>query len=215
MNLIEILKAKGISDELITAIQEDMKTNSIYTASEENLDIRYGKLKAQHEGNAKELETTKAALEDLRKSTKGQEDLQKKLAEYDQKMAQLQQENENIKFDAEGKMLLTKANAVDVDYMLYKLKEKLKADGKQAKLDETGHIPGWDDLLTGLQTQSPNMFPAADGGDDGLKVLDPNKLKNGNEGNLSVTKERFMGMGYEERMELKQKNEKLYNSLSK
>lgn len=215
MNLIEILQAKGISEDLIQAIQEDMKTNSIYTASEENLDIRYGKLKTQHEGNVKELETTKAALEDLRKSTKGQEDLQKKLTEYDQKMAKLQEENETIKFEAEAKMLLTKANAVDVEYMLYKAKEKLKEDGKQAKLDENGKIPDWDNILSGLQTQSPNMFPAANDDDDGYHVLNPNKLKNGDGKELTITKERFMGMSYEERMNLKQSNEKRYNELSK
>jgi predicted DNA-binding protein YlxM (UPF0122 family) len=45
MNLIEILKAKGISDDIIKAVQDDMKTNKIFTASEENLDIRYKKLK--------------------------------------------------------------------------------------------------------------------------------------------------------------------------
>lgn len=215
MNLIEILKAKGISEELIQAIQEDMRANSIYTASEENLDIRYGKLKTQNEGNVKELETTKAALEDLRKSTKGQEDLQKKLTEYDTKMAQLQEENENIKFEAEAKMLLTEAKAVDVKYMLYLVKEKLKEDGKQAKLDENGKIPDWDKLLSGLQTQSPNMFLTADEGDDGYKVLNPNKLKNGDNGELNITKERFMGMSYEERMNLKQNNEKRYNELAK
>lgn len=215
MNLIEILKAKGISEELIQAIQEDMRANSIYTASEENLDIRYGKLKAQNEGNVKELETTKAAFEDLRKATKGQEDLQKKLTEYDTKMAQLQEENENIKFEAEAKMLLTEAKAVDVKYMLYLVKEKLKEDGKQAKLDENGKIPDWDKLLSGLQTQSPNMFPTADEGDDGYKVLNPNKLKNGDNGELNITKERFMGMSYEERMNLKQNNEKRYNELAK
>ena len=43
MNLVEILKAKGISDEIITAVLEDMKVNKIFTSAEENIDIRYGR----------------------------------------------------------------------------------------------------------------------------------------------------------------------------
>ena len=50
MNLTEILKAKGLDDEAIKSIQDEMKANKIYTASEENLDIRYGKFKTDHEG---------------------------------------------------------------------------------------------------------------------------------------------------------------------
>ena len=48
MNLTEILKANGVDDEVIGKITADMKTNKVYTASEENLDIRYGKLKNDH-----------------------------------------------------------------------------------------------------------------------------------------------------------------------
>ena len=50
MTISEILKAKGISDETIAAVLDEMKTNKIFTSSEENLDIRYGKLKTQHDG---------------------------------------------------------------------------------------------------------------------------------------------------------------------
>ena len=49
MTLEELLKAQGLSDEQIKAITASMKENKIYTASEENLDIRYGKLDATDE----------------------------------------------------------------------------------------------------------------------------------------------------------------------
>ena len=48
MNLTEILKANGVDDEVIGKITADMKTNKVFTAGEENLDIRYGKLKNDH-----------------------------------------------------------------------------------------------------------------------------------------------------------------------
>jgi hypothetical protein len=216
MTLNEILNANGIAEDVVKAILAAMKENKIFTASEENLDIRYGKLKTDHEGTVKELETTKGALEDMRKSTKGQEELQKKLADYDKRMEEVQQELEDAKFDAEAKLGLMTAKAVDVDYMLFKLKENLKAEGKQVKVDENGKIPGWNDLLSGLQTQSPKMFEAVEeGGDDDYQIFNPNKLKGNEGGDLTVTREKFASMGYEERMALKQKNEKLYNSMVK
>ena len=48
MNLLEILKSNGISDDVINKITDEMRSNKVYTASEENLDIRYGKLKKDH-----------------------------------------------------------------------------------------------------------------------------------------------------------------------
>ena len=56
MTISEILKAKGISDDVIKGVLEDMKANKVFTASEENLDIRYGKLKTDHEGVTKQLQ---------------------------------------------------------------------------------------------------------------------------------------------------------------
>ena len=45
MNLKEIMLANGIEEAVISKIATEMKANKIYTAREENLDIRYGKLK--------------------------------------------------------------------------------------------------------------------------------------------------------------------------
>lgn len=41
MTLQEILKSQGLTDEQIQTIVGEMKQNKIFTASEENLDIRY------------------------------------------------------------------------------------------------------------------------------------------------------------------------------
>lgn len=45
MTLQELLKAQNLTDEQVKGILDAMKENKIYTASEENLDVRYGKLK--------------------------------------------------------------------------------------------------------------------------------------------------------------------------
>ena len=64
MNLTEILNAQGITEEVANAILAAMRENKIFTASEENLDIRYGKLKTDHEGVKQQLGQANATIED-------------------------------------------------------------------------------------------------------------------------------------------------------
>jgi len=204
MTITEILKAKGVSDELIQAIQADMKTNGIYTASEENLDIRYGKLKTQHETTAKQLEEANGLIETLKKSTKGQEDAQQKITAYEQQVAQLQTELEQTKLESAIKVELLAAKAMDVDYLTFKLKEK----GELA-LDENGSIKGWDDKLAGLKTQFPTQFEG-----EGKKQVIENKLpSNGGNGD-GITKETFAKMGYQERLKVYQENPEAYKQFT-
>lgn len=206
MTITEILKAKGVSDELIQAIQADMKANSIYTASEENLDIRYGKLKTQHESTAKQLEEANGLIETLKKSTKGQEDAQQKISAYEQQVSQLQAELEQTKLESAIKVELLAAKAMDVDYLTFKLKEK-----GELTLDEQGKIEGWDDKLAGLKTQFPTQFEA-----EGKKNIIENKLPtNGEHVEKSVTKEEFAKMGYGSRVALRQENPELYDQMMK
>ena len=153
MTIAEILKAKGIDEEIIKAIQEDMKTNKIFTASEEHLDDRYGKLKLQHEGKIAELTEAQNLIEELKKSNKGNEGLQQKVSDYEAQVAQLQEQLAQTQLEAEIKVQLLGAKALDVDYLTFKLKEK----GELA-LDENGKIKGWDDKLAGLKTQFPTQF---------------------------------------------------------
>lgn len=174
MTIAEILKAKGVSDDIIKAVQDDMKANKIYTASEENLDIRYGKLKTQHESTTQQLTEANTLIEELKKGTKGQEGLQQKVSDYEAQVAQLQQQLAKTQLDAEIRVQLLSAKALDVDYMTYKLKEK----GELA-LDENGKIKGWDDKLAGLKTQFPAQFEAS-----GQKKILENKLDVGEPGEV-------------------------------
>lgn len=205
MTLAEILKAKGIGDEIIKAIQEDMKSNKIFTASEENLDVRYGKLKTDHEGKLAELTEAQNLIAELKKSTKGQEDLQGKITAYESQVAQLQAELDQAKLDAAIKVELLSSKALDVDYLTFKLKEK----GELA-LDENGKIKGWDDKIAALKTQFPAQF---EGGSK--KNIIENRLPGGDDGDVTITKEQFVKMGYNERLKLKQDNEQLYRQLAK
>jgi hypothetical protein len=196
MTLNEILKANGVNDEAISAIAAAMKENKIYTASEENLDIRYGKLKTQHDGVNQQLTEANALIEELKKSNKGNDGLQQKVTDYETKVQQLQAELEQTKLDAAIKVELLVNKAVDVDYLTFKLKNK----GEALTLDENGKIKDWDDKLAALKTQFPNQFEAS-----GKKTVVENRLP-GNDEEAALTKSDILKKPYAERAKLFEEN---------
>mgnify|MGYP001151843051 FL=1 len=153
MPLEEILKAQGLSDEQIKAIISGMKQNKIFTASEENLDTRYGKLKTDHEGMTQQLEEANDLIEQLKKDTAGSEELQGKITTYETTVASLQKQLEQERTDSAVKIALLSAGCKDVDYVTFKLKEK-----GDLSLDESGNVKGMDDKLAALKTQFPLQF---------------------------------------------------------
>lgn len=215
--IIDILKQIfSATDEQATAFSAAMKENSIYTASEENLDIRHKKLKEQHATMEQQLGEANKLIGTLKASEQGNEALQQKLTAYEQQMQQMQAELEQTKIDAAIKVGLLSEKAVDVDYLTFKLHEKSKADGEALALDDNGAVKGWKDKVEALKVQCPNMFEAATSKDgDGYKVVEPNRLKDGKNTEKRVTQEQFAAMGFEERMALKQQNAELYHALRK
>jgi hypothetical protein len=202
MNISEILKAKGIADDVIKGILEDMKANKIFTASEENLDIRYNKLKTDHDGVNKQLTEAQALIENLQKSTKGQEDAQKQISDYKAQNEKLLAELEQTKLEAEIKVGLLAEKALDVDYLTFKLKEK----GELA-LDENGKIKGWDDKMAALKTQLPNQFESA-----ATKKIIENRLPEDKGGSDGLTRETLLKKPYAERMKIFNENPEAYKT---
>ena len=208
MNLIEIMKAKGISDDIITAVQEEMKANKIFTSAEENIDIRYGKLKTQHEAVIKERDEGKALIESLQKSNKGNEDLQKQVSDYQVRVEQLQKalQEKNIESAINVGLLAAGVKPEDLDYVTFKLKAK-----GEIELDEQGNIKGWDDKVAGLKTQFPANFISAGG-----KKYEEHRLPDDDNRNVeTITQEQFNKMGYNSRVELKKNNPEQYSQLMK
>lgn len=201
MTIAEILKAKGIGDDVVKDVEDEMKANKIFTASEENLDIRYGKLKTDHEGKLAELTEAQNLIAELKKSNKGNEGLQEKISAYEGQVAQLQAELEQTKLEAAVKVELLSAKALDVDYLTFKLKEK----GELA-LDENGKIKGWDDKLAGLKTQFPTQFEGAGG-----KKFEEHKLPNNEEGQ-TMTKSEILKKSYAERQQLFESNPEAFRT---
>ena len=206
MDINEILKAHGLDDTAISAILSEMKANKLFFSSEENMDIRYGKLKSQHDGVTQQLSEANALIETLKKSTRGQEEAQQKITAYEQQVQQLQAELERTKILSEAKFLLKDAGALDVDYLLFKLQEK-----GELSMGDDGKIKDWDDKLAGLKTQMPTQFESKGAG---KKNIIENRLPEPDSGN-SVSKEAFEKMGYNDRLKLFRDDPDAYAALTK
>ena len=208
MTLTEILKAKGIGDDIITVVLDEMKANKIFTSAEENIDIRYKKLKDEHDTVVRERDEGKTLIETLQKSNKGNETLQQQVTDYQSKMEQLQTELQETRLDSAINVGLLAAGVKpeDVDYVTFKLKAK-----GDIELDDQGNIKGWDDKVAVLKTQFPSNFTST-----GDRKYEEHKLPDGgNDGIETITKEQFNKMGYNSRVELKQKNPEQYSQLMK
>ena len=209
MTLQEILKAKGMSPEDIESVIGEMKQNKIFTASEENLDIRYSKLKTDHDNLAVQHGESIKLIEQMKKDANGNEALQGKITSYETTIADLTKQLEEQKVEAAMDRKLTAAGAKpeDFDYLKFQWRKK-----GEIKLDDNGEIKGGEDAIAGLKTQHPIQFASA----ENQRELQPHKLpdRNPNGGN-TVTKEEFKKMGYDSRVKLKESDPELYTQLTK
>jgi hypothetical protein len=208
MTMQELLKSiEGLSDDQIKAILDGMKKGKIFTASEENLDVRYGKLKADHESLTAEHQKSTDLIADLQKKTKSDEAVQKKIAEYQTQIQTLQQEAIQAKTESALKIALLTAGAKssDIDYLMFKIQH----DGDWSpELGEDGQIKGLEDKVKGLKTQFPAQFDSASSKKVDEKKLDRTDQKE------SVTADEFRKMGYQAKNELFNRDPDLYRKLS-
>ena len=203
MNLKEIMLANGIDSAVIDKIAQEMKANKIYTASEENLDIRYGKLKNEHTAltqQATDLQSQIAQFEQLKVQLTSQAE------EANKKIAEMQSENAKIKADYALERALMEAKVQDVDYMKFKIKEK-HPDG--FKLDENGKIESINTVIDDLKVQFPNQFAKTE------KKVEEKKLEKSDNDNGGVSSEQFSKMNYHERAKLFKENPEQYAELNK
>ena len=205
MTLQELLKANGMSDEGIAAVEAGMKEHKIYTASRENLDIRYDKLKTEYDGLSGKHTEAQALIQQLQQATAGNEEQQRLIAEYEVKFQKQQEELDKARLDAAVKVALLEAKASDIDYMTFKLREK----GELA-LDESGKIKGWDEKLAGLRTQFPTQFEGS-----GAKVVEPNRLPDTDPNGGGLTRQEILRKPYAERAQLFADNPEAYKEAMK
>lgn len=174
-----------------------------------------GKYEALNEllkGRETELQTANGLIEQFKKDTKGNEELQGKITAYESQVADLQAELQETKIKSAVKVALLSENVVDVDYLTFKLNEKLKEKGETLEIDDNDTIKGWDNKLSDLKTQFPTMFESK--AKNNMNVLGNNKLPEGDNRQVTPTAEQFKTMTYEQRVALKQQNEQLYKQFT-
>ncbi len=207
MTLKELLKSNGVSDETLEKIFLEMKENKIFTASEENLDVRYGKLKAENESKISELQEAQNLIAELKKGNKANDELQNKIKDYETKVNELQSQLEQSKVNSALDRALIEAKVQDVDYLKFKLKEK-HPDG--FKLNENGQLDGINEIVDSLKVQFPNQFAG-----DGSKKIEENKLPESNDKTNGITTDQFNKMTYKERVKLFNEQPEVYSELNK
>ena len=175
MTLQEIFAAQNLNEEQIAAIEAAMKENKIFTSGEENIDIRYSKLKGEHETKIKELEGAQDLIKQLQDSAKDNENVQTKIKEYEAQIQQLQADAAKAKLDyaIKASLLEKNVNPDSIDYLLFKINQ----DNKELKLDENDKLQGID--FDELKTKYVSHFKAEDS--NAGKRLDPNSLPQGGE----------------------------------
>lgn len=195
------------SDKLKHVRYADLSEGNYVGKGKYDSDIE--KLNALISNKDSEIANANKLIDDLKKASKGNEDMQDKFTQYEQQNTQLQAELQETKIKSAIKVALMSEKAVDVDYLTYKLNEKLKEKGESLELDENDNIKGWSDKLSGLKTQFPTMFESASSSKDGYKVLDENKLKQSDNSD-TLTKSELLKKPYAERARIAQENPEAY-----
>lgn len=135
---------------------------------------KYKALEESLTGKQSELDAANGLIAELKKGAKGNEEMQGKIAGYETQVSELQKQLAETKVKSAVKVGLLAEKATDVDYITYKLTEKLKSEGKTLELDENDNIKGWQNILSDLKTQLPTWFDTSKDG-----KIDPNPLPDG------------------------------------
>lgn len=206
MTLQEILKAKGLDDETIESTIGEMKQNKIFTTTHENMDVRYPKLKADHDTLTTQHGEATKLIEQFKASAKDNEALQGKITSYEATIADLTKQLNEQKLDAAMDRKLTSAGAKpeDFDYLKFQWRKK-----GEITLDDNGEIKGGDDAIAGLKTQHPVQFASV----NNQREIEPHKLPDQDHGKDQMTKAEFLRKPYTERVAFASENPDAYKTL--
>ena len=140
-------------------------------------DSEIEKLNQLLSGKDTELTSANELIAELKKGTKGNEELQGKITGYESQVADLQKQLHETKLKSALKVALLSEKVADIDYLTFKVNEKLAEQGKTLELDDNENIKGWDELISGLKTQFPAQFASKE---DNM-VVEENVLPEGDD----------------------------------
>ena len=165
---------------------------------------KYDNLQASLTGKDTELATANELIAELKKGTKGSEEMQGKITAYEGQVQQLQEQLAETKLKAAIKVALLEEKVSDIDYMTFKLEEQLKEKGETLELDENDNIKNFSGYMDSLKTQFPKHFGTSEN-NDGYKLVENTGLPKGNSSN-GLTKEEILKKPYNERQEIYNNN---------
>ena len=156
----ELLKELGYTADQIKAILDGMKGKKLFITSEENMDIRYQKLKEQHDSKNTELDEANKLIKSLQDSAKNNDvdGMKTKISDYEKTIADLQEQIKANNIKNQLALELKDAGVTDESYIAFKIEQKLKADNKNFELTDDGKIRGIKELIDAEKKVSPNFF---------------------------------------------------------
>lgn len=159
-------------------------------------------------GKDTDIQTLTATLESLKKGNVDADTIKQKLADVQNQLAESQTREAETKLKYALRDALREAKAKDVGYLEYLITQKLKDEGKALELDESEHIKGWDDILSGMKTQKPDQFEKVG---SGVSVV-ANPLPTDPAGG-AMTKAEFLRKPYAERAAFAKESPEAYKEM--
>lgn len=172
--------------------------------------LKYDDIAAQLAGKQTELDTANNLISELKKDTKGNEELQGKITGYETQISELQAQLLETKIKSALKVGLLSEKCDDIDYVSFVIEKQLKEQGKTLELDDNENIKGFEELIAGIKTQLPNHFINTT-----KPKVDPNRLPDPQDNQPGLTKEEFNKMGYASRVKLKTEQPEVYANMMK
>ena len=172
----EIIKKYVESDKFENLINE-LKENNIYFAGEENLDIRYSKLKSDMDEKSRLYAEAQKHIEELSQGVKSSEELKAKQLEYERRIKELEAENQEIKVSSNLKQALVKEKAKDIEYLTYKIKNEYQKNETPLEFSADGSLKGLDEIIETVKKQHIDLFEPQTTSKD-VEVLNIGKSNN-------------------------------------
>ena len=165
MTFNELLAKYGLDEEKTTSFLADMKAAKLFLTSEENMDIRHGKLKGDFETQGKQLNEANALIEKLQKDNKANEGLQKSVTDYQAQLAAAQKQAARDRLEYNLKLEFMGEGCKDVDYAVYNVMKDHPdwKENPETAMDESGKIKNRDDIVSGVKTKQPTIFEGSGG----------------------------------------------------
>lgn len=203
MTINELLQqAFNATEEQVTAFLEAMKTNKIFTTSEENMDIRFGKMKTQRDSVTEQLTKANATIEELQKANAGNEQLQQTVTAYQAENEKLKAQLNDALIESEAKVELLASGVKDIKYAMFCLKEN-----GPLEMGEDGKVKDLAGKIDALKTQIPDHFTG-----NGKRTYQENKLPEHQDGGEGITRDSLLKKTYAERVKIFEENPEAYKT---